>query len=109
MQPALIVATRTTRGFRSRAEPIANGWRMFCSKPLASSTIRSMIAAVAAPFAPRATTTASAPATNAPMKGMYAVTKVTAAIVPASGTPSSRAPTPTTTPLNAATIVTPRK
>ena len=43
------------------------------------------------------------------MKGTYAVTKVTTAIVPASGTPSTRAPSPTTTALKAATIVTPTK
>ena len=40
---------------------------------------------------------------------MYAVTKVTTAIVPARGTPSRSAPIPTTTPLKAETIVTPRK
>ena len=53
--------------------------------------------------------TANAPATTAPMNGTYAVTKVTTAIVPASGTPSAHAPSPTTTPLNAATAVTPPK
>ena len=68
-----------------------------------------MTRAIPAPFAPSASTTAKAPATNAPMNGMYAVTKVTTAIVPASGTPSTNAPRPTTTPLKAATMVTPRK
>ena len=40
---------------------------------------------------------------------MYAPRKVTTAIVPASGIPSSSAPPPITTALNAATIVTPKK
>jgi hypothetical protein len=40
---------------------------------------------------------------------MYAATKVTTAIVPASGTPSTSAPPPTTTALKTATIVTPKK
>src|SRR5215471_2364201 len=40
---------------------------------------------------------------------MWAVTKVTTAIVPASGTSRRSAASPTTTPLKAATIVTPRK
>ena len=53
--------------------------------------------------------TANAPATNAPMYGTYAVMNDTSAIVPASGTPSATAPSPTTTALNAATIVTPPK
>ncbi|HSE80140.1 MAG TPA: hypothetical protein VLA87_00440 [Gaiellaceae bacterium] len=61
------------------------------------------------PSEPSAITTANAPAKKAPMYGMYAQTNVTIAIVPASGTQSSSAPTPTTTPLNAATIVTPAK
>ncbi len=46
---------------------------------------------------------------NAPMYGMYAVTNVTSAIVPASGTSRISAPIPTTAALKAATIVTPRK
>ena len=46
---------------------------------------------------------------NAPMYGMYAVTNVTSAIVPASGTSRISAPIPTTVALKAATIVTPRK
>ena len=49
------------------------------------------------------------PATQAPMYGTYAVRKVTTAMVPASGTPRTRAPSPTTTALKAATIVTPVK
>ena len=53
--------------------------------------------------------TANAPATNAPTNGTYAVMKVTIPIVPASGTPRITAPIQTTMPLNAATIVTPRK
>ncbi len=43
------------------------------------------------------------------MKGTYAVTNVTTAIVPQSGTSRRYAPIPTTIALNAATIVTPRK
>ena len=69
----------------------------------------SMIRAVVEPSDPSAITTANAPATKAPMKGTYAVTKVTTAIVPASGTPRMSAPTPTTMALKAATIDTPTK
>ena len=43
------------------------------------------------------------------MYGTYAVTKVTTAIVPARGTPRASDASPTTTPLKAATIVTPWK
>src|SRR4029078_9609981 len=53
--------------------------------------------------------TARAPETKAPMNGMYAVTKVTTAIVPARGTSKTRAHSPTKTALNAEQIVTPRK
>ena len=49
------------------------------------------------------------PAVQAPMYGTYAVTNVTTAIVPASGTPRISAPIPTTTALKAAMIVTPVK
>jgi hypothetical protein len=72
-------------------------------------TITSMIRAVVVPLAPRAMTTANPPATNAPIYGMYAVMSVTTPIVPARGTSSKSAPSVTTTPLNAATSVTPRK
>ena len=47
--------------------------------------------------------TANAPEMNAPIKGMYAVTNTTTAIVPASGTPRMTAARPTTIALNAAT------
>ena len=65
-QPAPIVSTSTASGWRSSAEPIANGWTMFCSSPLARITTTSMISAVVVPFAPSAIRTAKAPATNAP-------------------------------------------
>src|SRR5215468_11055276 len=107
--PAEIVTTRISSGFIRSVAPIAIGCTMFCNRPFARMTITSMIRAVVVPFAPRASTTAKAPATNAPMNGTYAVTKVTTAIVPASGTSSSHAPRPTTTALKAATIVVPRK
>src|SRR3954469_20649070 len=107
--PAEIVTTRISNGFIRRVAPIAIGCTMFCSRPFASKTITSMISAVVVPFAPSASTTANAPETTAPTNGTYAVTNVTTAIVPASGTSSSHAPTPTTTALNAATIVVPRK
>ena len=69
MHPAAIVATSTTSGWRSNADPMANGCKMFCSSPFARRTIRSMISATVVPLAPRAMITANAPATNAPMKG----------------------------------------
>ena len=104
-----MVTTSTTSGLRSSAEPMANGCRMFWSRPFARMTITSMISAVDVPCEPSAITTANVPATNAPMNGTYAVTKVTTPIVPASGTSSTSAPSVTTAALNAATIVTPRK
>ena len=107
--PKPIVTMRTASGFRSRVAPNAIGWTMFCSRPFASITITSMISAAVVPWDESVRMTANAPETNAPMNGMYAVTNVTTAIVPHSGTSSRYAPSPTTTPLNAATIVTPRK
>jgi hypothetical protein len=68
-----------------------------------------MPTAASVPAPPSATSTLNAPALHAPTYGTYAAMNVTAAIVPASGIPNSSAPTPTTTALNAATIVTPKK
>src|SRR5262245_46695062 len=67
MQPALIVMMSTASGCRSRAEPIANGWKMFWSRPFARMTITSMTSAFVVPSAPSAIRTANAPDTNAPM------------------------------------------
>ena len=67
MQPAPIVSTSTASGCRLSAAPIAKGWKMFCSSPLARITTRSMISAVVVPSEPSAMMTAKAPATNAPM------------------------------------------
>ena len=64
---------------------------MFWSSPFASSTTTSMISAVVVPCSASARITANAPETNAPMKGTYAVTNVTTAIVPARGTSSKTA------------------
>ena len=108
-QPAPMVTMRTTSGFRLSVAPNAIGWRMFWSSPFASRTMISMMIASFGPSEPSAMTTANAPATNAPTYGTYAVTNETSAIVPASGTPRMIAPRPTTTALNAATIVTPPK
>jgi hypothetical protein len=77
--------------------------------PLARITTTSIAIARPVPSEASASVTANAPGTTAPMNGTYAVTNVTTAIVPASGTPRSRAASPTTTALKAATIDTPRK
>ncbi len=61
------------------------------------------------PSVPSAISTAKPPATHAPTNGIYAATKLTTAIDPASGTPSTRAAPPIIKPLKAAMIVTPRK
>ena len=101
--PKPMVTMRTTSGLRSSVAPKAMGWTMFCRSPFARITMTSMISAVDVPCEARASITANAPETNAPMNGTYAVTKTTTAIVPASGTSSRYAPIPTTIALNAAT------
>ena len=65
-----MVTTSTTSGFSFSVAPNAIGCTMFWSRPLASSTITSMIRAVFVPCEPSARMTAKAPETNAPMNGM---------------------------------------
>ena len=107
--PAPIVTMRTTSGLRLSVAPKTNGWRTFWKAPLARKMMSPRISASEKPSVPSAMAKAKMPAVQAPMNGTYAVTNVTIAIVPASGTPRMRAPMPTMTPLKAAMIVTPVK
>ena len=103
------MTTKTASGWIPSAAPYAIGCTICCSSPLASSWMMIMPTAASVPAPPSATSTENAPADHAPRYGMYAARNVTMAMVAASGTPSSTAPIPTTTALNAATIVTPKK
>ena len=107
--PPAMVTMRTTSGWIPSVAPNAIGCTICWRPPFARITTTSMISPTVVPSEPSAMITANAPATNAPRYGTYAQRKVTSAIVAASGTPRMSAAIPTTIPLNAATIVTPRK
>jgi hypothetical protein len=71
--------------------------------------VTAIASAASVPVEPSAIRTVTAPAVQAPMYGMYAPAKFITAIEPASGTPTTSAPTPITRALKAATTVAPAK
>ena len=65
-----VVTSRTVSGCSRRVRPKATGSNRFWRVLLANKVIASMARATLRPLAPRATSTAKAPAKNAPKNGM---------------------------------------